>query len=95
MNFYLLLGLISAFTFYSLIDGGENKEPLLFKRLFVTINRKKYHLHHWMIFLTLLLVQLPIIFHYGYNKLFATSLGICLGSITQGLSYNDAFHFTF
>jgi len=51
----------------------------------------KYHIHHWIIFLLLLIILIPIIFIYSYNNIFALLLGICLGSILQGLSYNDAF----
>ncbi len=31
------------------------------------------------------------IFGNGYTNIKAFMLGICLGSITQGLTYNDAF----
>jgi len=52
----------------------------------------KYHLHHWMIFTLLFLILIPIVFMYKYTPLFALFIGICLGSILQGLTYNDAFN---
>ena len=52
----------------------------------------KYHLHHWMIFTLLFLILIPIVFMYNYTSLFALLIGICLGSILKGLTYNDAFN---
>ena len=52
----------------------------------------KYHLHHWMIFTLLFLILIPIVFMYKYTSMFALLIGICLGSILQGLTYNDAFN---
>jgi len=87
MQFYIIIGFILAFLFYSLINRGENNKPLLFHTIIIN----KYHFHHWMNFLALFLLLIPIIFYYGYNKFFAFLLGVCLGSILQGLTYKDAF----
>ncbi len=59
----------------------------------------KYHIHHWIIFSVLLFILILLfmlfennnIFGNGYTNIKAFMLGICLGSITQGLTYNDAF----
>jgi len=51
----------------------------------------KYHIHHWIIFTILFLLLLPVISIYGYSNIYKILLGLCLGSILQGLTYNDAF----
>ena len=52
-----------------------------------------YHIHHWIIFLILFLILIGLIFWNvcKYTNFKALLLGICLGSIVQGLTYNDAF----
>lgn len=95
MNFYIILGFIIGFIFFLLIDTGEKNKTKIFNITFspIIINflNNSYHIHHWIIFLALFLILLPIIGLYGYCNIFSIFLGICLGSILQGLTYNDAF----
>ena len=91
MNLYIITGFLLGFLFYILIDRGEKQRPLIFNSIIISCMNTKYHIHHWIIFLLLLIILIPIIFIYSYNNIFALLLGICLGSILQGLSYNDAF----
>lgn len=52
---------------------------------------KTYHLHHWLTF-SLIYWRLFI-----KKKVFRSKIlhGMMLGSIFQGLTYNDRFHFTY
>jgi hypothetical protein len=93
MQAYILFGFILSFIFYFIIDQGQRRKPLIYKKLFFNIHHIRYHFHHWFNFLILFLLLLPCIFYYGYISGFALILGICLGAILQGLSYDDAFKF--
>ena len=92
MNLYVVSGFLIGLTFFLIMDNGENKKPLLFHSIIIKCMNNKYHLHHWMIFTLLFLILIPIVFVYKYTSLFALLIGICLGSILQGLTYNDAFN---
>jgi hypothetical protein len=92
MNFYIIIGFLLGLCFYLIIDNGENKKPKLFNSIIINILNSKYHIHHWIIFLLIFLILIPIILFYKYTNYFALMLGICLGSILQGLTYNDAFN---
>ena len=91
MKNYLLFGVLIGFLFFTLIDQGEKTPPLIFSSVIISINHEKYHIHHWIIFSILFLVMIPIIFKYKYKKKSSFILGVCLGSIIQGLTYSDAF----
>ena len=91
MNLHIYLGFLLGLSFYILIDRGEKQKPLIFHSIIVSIFNHKYHIHHWIIFTIIFLILVIIILFYEYNNLFALLLGICLGSILQGLTYNDAF----
>jgi len=91
MNLYILCGFVLGFMFYLIIDNGEKQTPKLYKSIIIHYMNNKYHLHHWIIFLILFLILIPIIVVYKYTNLIALIMGICLGSILQGLTYNDAF----
>ncbi len=91
MNFYIIIGFLLGFIFYILIDRGEKQKPLIFNSIIISCMNTKYHIHHWIIFSLLFIILIPIILIYKYNNIFALLLGICLGSILQGLSYNDSF----
>jgi len=93
----ILIGFIIAFIFFTIMDTGVKRKPLFFNSIIIKYMNQKYHIHHWITFLILLLILLFMlvrnnnIFGYGYTNIKAIMLGICLGSITQGLTYNDAF----
>ena len=92
MNFYVIYGFLIGLTFFLIMDKGEKNKPLLFNSIIIKCMNNKYHLHHWMIFTLLFLILIPIVFMYKYTSMFALLIGICLGSILKGLTYNDAFN---
>ena len=89
----ILLGFIIGFLFFTIMDTGEKGKPLIFNSIIIKISESKYHLHHWIIFLLLFVLIIFLIFWNicKYTNFKALLLGICLGSILQGLTYNDAF----
>ena len=89
----ILIGFLLGFIFFTLMDKGAKMKPLIGNTIIIKFANHNYHIHHWIIFLLLLLILLFII---GlniseYNSVNALILGICLGSVLQGLTYNDAF----
>ena len=92
MNLYVIYGFLIGFVFFLIMDNGESKKPLLFNSIIIKCMNNKYHLHHWIIFTLLFIIIIPIVFMYNYTSMYALLLGICLGSILQGLTYNDAFN---
>jgi hypothetical protein len=88
MNSGVILGFIIGFIIFSIITTrGEGKEPLIFSNFIIL----GIHLHHWRIFTIMIMITIPIIMVYGYNNIGGGVLGFCLGSILQGLTFNDAF----
>ena len=92
MNYYVIYGFVIGFIFFLIMDKGEKQKPLLFNSIIINCMNNKYHLHHWIIFTLLFVIIIPIVFMYNYTIMYALLLGICLGSILQGLTYNDAFN---
>ena len=92
MNYYVIYGFVIGFIFFLIMDKGEKQKPLLFNSIIINCMNNKYHLHHWIIFTLLFVIIIPIVFMYNYTTMYALLLGICLGSILQGLTYNDAFN---
>ena len=90
---YILVGFILGFAFFTIMNRGEKMKPLFFNSIIINIMNNKYHIHHWIIFLILLVILLYILAMKisNYTNCKALLLGICLGSILQGLSYSDAF----
>jgi hypothetical protein len=89
----ILLGFLIGFVFFTIMDTGEKRKPLILNSIIIKYMNDKYHLHHWIIFLILFLILIFMI-SWGackYTNFKALLLGICLGSVVQGLSYNDAF----
>lgn len=91
MNLNVILGFFIGYIFFCIMHTGEKRKPLIFNSVIIKIMSNIYHIHHWIIFLVLFILLIPIIMMYGYGNIFALLLGICLGSILQGLTYNDAF----
>jgi hypothetical protein len=89
----ILLGFLIGFIFFTIMDTGEKRKPLILNSIIIKYMNYKYHLHHWIIFLILFLILIFMISWNAckYNNFKALLLGICLGSVVQGLSYNDAF----
>ena len=77
--------------FYLIIDNGEKQRPKIYKLIIIHYINNKYYLHYWIIFLIIFLILIPIIVVYKYTNLLALIMSICLGSILQCLTYNDAF----
>ena len=75
------------------MDTGEKQKPLFLNSIIIKISESKYHIHHWIIFLVLFMIIIFMILwsFCKYTNFKALLLGICLGSIMQGLTYNDAF----
>jgi len=89
----ILIGFLIGFIFFTIMDTGEKRKPLILNSIIIKCMNNNYHIHHWIIFLILFLILIGLIFWYDckYTNFKALLLGICLGSIVQGLSYNDAF----
>ena len=89
----ILIGFIIGFLFFTIMDRGEKRKPLILNSIIIKFKDSKYHIHHWIIFLLIfMLIIFLILFHIcKYTNFKALLLGICLGSILQGLTYNDAF----
>jgi len=89
----ILIGFLLGFLFFTIMNKGEKKKPLIGNSIIINSTNNKYHIHHWIIFLVLLIVLLIGLAWKlcKYTNLNAFILGICLGSILQGLTYNDAF----
>jgi hypothetical protein len=90
---YILIGFIIGFAFFTIMNRGEKMKPLFFNSIIINIMNNTYHIHHWIIFLIVFLILLYILTMKitNYTNCKALILGICLGSILQGLSYSDAF----
>ena len=88
-----LLGFIIGFLFFTIMDTGEKRKPLILNSIIIKFKDSKYHIHHWIIFLLIFILIIFLIFCHicKYTNFKALLLGICLGSILQGLTYNDAF----
>lgn len=93
-KYIIILGVILGFIFFTIMDRGENIKPLFFKSIVINCMNSNYHIHHWIIFLILFLIiiYLLVIKLCKYTDFKAFLLGICIGSILQGLTYNDAFN---
>jgi len=91
----ILIGFLIGFVFFTIMDTGEKRKPLILNSIIIKFMNDKYHIHHWLIFLVLFFIIIGMIFCNicKYTNFKAFLLGICLGSIVQGLSYNDAFEF--
>ena len=91
---YILIGFIVGFAFFTIMNRGEKMKPLFFNSIIINFMDNTYHIHHWIIFLILLLILLYIltIKISDYTNCKALLVGICLGSILQGLTYSDAFN---
>jgi uncharacterized membrane protein YfhO len=89
----ILIGCVIGFLFFTIMDTGEKRKPLFFNSIIIKIMNNNYHIHHWIIFLVLFLLIIIMIFYNicKYTKIKAFLIGICLGSVIQGLTYNDAF----
>lgn len=92
-KYIIIIGFIVGFLFFTIMDKGEKTTPLLFNSIIINFMNKKYHIHHWIIFLLVFLIFIYILVLKisKYTECKAFILGICLGSISQGLTYNDAF----
>ena len=90
---YILIGFIIGYIFFTIMHRGEKMKPLFFNSIKINVMNNKYHIHHWIIFLSLFLLLLYFLVMkiWDYTKYKALLLGICIGSILQGLTYNDAF----
>jgi hypothetical protein len=89
----ILTGFLLGFLFFTIMDTGEKRKPLFLNSIIIKISESKYHIHHWIIFLVLFMIIIFMILwsFCKYTNFKALLLGICLGSIMQGLTYNDAF----
>ena len=87
----VILGFLLSFLFYVAIDQGEGNKPLLGDVLHLTFGKRKYHVHHWLIYTALFLLLLLLIYRRDYTPELAGALGFSLGGMTQGLMYQDAF----
>ena len=90
---YLLIGFLIGFIFFTIMNPVEKMKPLYFNSIIITCMNQKYHIHHWIIFLLLFLILIYILILkiYKYTNIRAFLLGLCIGSILQGLTYNDSF----
>jgi hypothetical protein len=86
MELGAIIGCMLGFLFFNSICSYK-KEPMIFHNIII----RGFHIHHWMIFLGLFIISLPVIFYGGYGNISGGWLGICLGSILQGLTFRDAF----
>ena len=89
-----ITGLLLAFLYSILLlpaHAGHSTNlnvtipPIIYKgMIIIPISKQHYiHLHHWIIFLTVLLF---------WRHLHPIVIGFSLGLFIQGISYSDAFH---
>lgn len=92
-KYIILLGFIIGFIFFTIMDRGIKMKPLFFNSIIINCMNQKYHIHHWIIFFILFIILIYILGLkiYKYTYFSSLLLGICLGSILQGLTYGDAF----
>jgi len=45
-----LLGFIIGFLFFTIMDRGEKRKPLILNSIIIKFKDSKYHIHHWIIF---------------------------------------------
>ncbi len=92
---WLLLGFLLSFTLLKIILGKEGTKPKIGNNLEIKVrNGKCFHLHHWIIFTSILLFLFIFKKNLELNEdLYYFLLGICLGFIIQGLIYKDRFIF--
>jgi len=90
MELYIsvLVGCAIGFLVFNSICSYK-KQPVIFHNIIIN----GFHIHHWMIFLGLFIISIPLIFYSGYGNISGFWLGGCIGSILQGLTYKDAFKF--
>ena len=63
------------------------------QKMILYINDYKYHIHHWLTF-SILLSFLLIGKYLKNNIIFNIILGLLLGTIIEGLLFEDRFSFT-
>lgn len=81
-------GYLTGFIVSTLIWGKTEGGVGLIPNLRIALGTKELLLHHWMLFL--LLLVLVLIFRSQFsNKLFYFLLGIIIGGFHQGLTYKD------
>jgi len=83
-----LIGFLVSTIIWCKTEGGVGLIP----NLRITLGAKELVLHHWMLFLTLIIIVLILRNHIS-NKLFYLFLGIFIGGFHQGLTYKDWYFF--
>ena len=97
-----LYGLIISYIFTKIFFGKikEGKAPNILITIPPFIKNSKVvlfnkHIHHWLIFLIILLLLIIFRKNLSKYKLFLEfSIGFCFYLIIHGLQYKDAFDFT-
>lgn len=90
--FFSITGYLFGFIFSSLVWGtGENGIGII-PNLRIPLGIKVLALHHWMLFLVLIVLLLAIRNSFS-DKIFYFILGICVGGLNQGLTYKDWYIF--
>ena len=92
--FGFCFGILYCFTFFSPFKKYPRIQysKMLLKKPEIKLKNSSIficnkHIHHWLLFLVLLLLSIP------YKKKFNTLKGFSLIMILQGLSYRDRFCF--
>lgn len=81
-------GYLVGFLLSTLLWGKTEGAVGLIQNLRIDLGGKELVLHHWMLFLMLLILIL-IFRNYFSNKAFLFFLGVMIGGLHQGLTYGD------
>ncbi len=76
------MGFAIGFLIAWIFSGKKEGEK---PRLILQTKKYNYHLHHWMIFLLILIILIAM----GYRNEFI--YGLVIGIIIQGLTYKDFY----
>ena len=80
----LIIGIIIGFFIFEVFSG--RKEGKIGNSILILETKKyDYHLHHWMIFLLILIILLAIEYHNDFIY------GLVIGIIVHGLTYKDFY----
>tara|TARA_B100000902_G_C26893954_1_gene708778 strand:- start:127 stop:435 length:309 start_codon:yes stop_codon:yes gene_type:complete len=89
--FSTLIGFSIAYLVHYLPHSLEkkNKEKKYTKKLILTWNSKKYHIHHWITFS--IIIILLLLGKYVSDSLFFVFIGLALGTIFEDFLFDNIF----
>lgn len=85
---FSISGYLVGFLVSTLLWGKSEGAVGIIPNLRIALGSKELVLHHWMLFL-LLLIFILIFRNYFSNKAFLFLLGVIIGGLHQGLTYRD------